>query len=353
MILDLKGRSIALVGGAGFIGHHLALEATRLGADVHVIDVLPNNNVRVGSARTNQHVGALYTALIRERLAALREAQVPLHVLDAREPELLAACLAQIKPDAIVHLAAVASASVTDHDPPASFDHGLKTLVNALEHARHHHCHFVYLSSSMVYGNFKGEVATEEDACEPIGLYGVLKRCGEQMVVGYGQVFHVPYTVVRPSALYGERCVARRVGQIYIEDALLGRPLTVKGDGREALDFTYIRDLLQGLVLCLTRWQAHNQVFNLTYGNARTLNDMIALVKGYFPAAAVNYEPREPLAPRRGTLSIDKARRILGYAPKYPLETGFVCYIKWYEELAQHYPEFFETPSQRHSRKQS
>ena len=68
----------------------------------------------------------------------------------------------------------------------------------------------------------------------------------EKLVIGYNQVFDVPYTIVRPSALYGERCVSRRVGQAFIENALSGKDLIVNGDGTDALDFTYINDFLDG-----------------------------------------------------------------------------------------------------------
>ena len=73
------------------------------------------------------------------------------------------------------------------------------------------------------------------------------KYAGEKIVISYGQVFDLPYTIVRPSALYGERCVSRRVGQAFIENALRNKDLTVNGDGSDALDFTYIADLVQGV----------------------------------------------------------------------------------------------------------
>ena len=87
----------------------------------------------------------------------------------------------------------------------------------------------------------------EDTACEPLGIYGALKFAGEKMVIAYNQVFGLPYTIVRPSALYGERCVSRRVGQIFIENALLGQEIVVNGDGSDGLDFTYIQDLVDGL----------------------------------------------------------------------------------------------------------
>ena len=85
-------------------------------------------------------------------------------------------------------------------------------------------------------------------------------------MIAYQQVFDLPYTIVRPSALYGPRCVSRRVGQIFIEEALAGRPLSIDGDGEERLDFTYIDDLVDGLCLAIGHPGARNQIFNLTYG---------------------------------------------------------------------------------------
>lgn len=72
----------------------------------------------------------------------------------------------------------------------------------------------------MVYGNFVEDKVNEDVKCNPIGIYGTLKLSGELLVKAYNQVFDLPYTIIRPSALYGERCVSRRVGQIFIENAI-------------------------------------------------------------------------------------------------------------------------------------
>src|SRR3546814_2209415 len=119
--------------------------------------------------------------------------------------------------------------------------------------ARSHKPHFIYFSSSMVYGNFDGNAVTEDRRCEPLGIYGALKYAGEKLVIAYNQVFDLPYTIIRPSALYGERCVSRRVGQAFVENALRGQDLTINGDGTDALDFTYIGDLVQGVVMAIDR----------------------------------------------------------------------------------------------------
>jgi nucleoside-diphosphate-sugar epimerase len=341
MTEGLKGRRIALIGGAGFIGHNLALELQRVGAEPHAIDGLQVNNLGAFSNASKDPNKALYVQLIYERLNAMRDANIPLHIVDARDYHALSRCLTEIRPEVIVQLAAIAHANRSNKDPFSTFDHSFRTLENALDIARDDGAHFIYFSSSMVYGNFEGEAVKEDRRCEPLGIYGALKFGGEKLVIAYNQVFGLPYTIVRPSALYGERCVSRRVGQAFIENALRGAPLSVNGDGSDALDFTYIGDLVQGLILCMAKPEGRNQVFNLTFGGARSLNQMAEIVKAELPGVVIKHQPRDQLMPERGTLSVDKARRFLGYEPKWPLEKGFARYIGWYKELAARHPDFF------------
>lgn len=343
-MIELRGRKIALIGGAGFIGHNLALTLARLGAEVHVVDSLQVNNLGAFSNSHDDQNKVLYLHLINERLRLLREQEVPLHVLDARDYHALTRCLGDIKPQVVVQLAAIAHANRSNKDPYSTFDHSFRTLENALDYARDTVERFIYFSSSMVYGNFDGEAVKEDRRCEPIGIYGALKYGGEKLVEAYGHVFNLPYVIVRPSALYGERCVSRRVGQAFIENVLRGRPLSVNGDGSDALDFTYVQDLIQGLVLCMSKEEARNQTFNLTYGDARTLKQMIDIVQLHFPGVEVKFQPRDALMPERGTLSVEKARRMLGYQPQYPLEKGFVQYLEWYKALAKEHQKFFGSP---------
>jgi nucleoside-diphosphate-sugar epimerase len=341
----LDGKRVALIGGAGFIGHNLALALHDAGADVHVADGLQVNNLGAFSNAVADPNKKLYLHIINERLRLLNEAGIPLHVIDARDYHVLSRTLSEIKPQVVVQLAAIAHANRSNKDPFSTFDHSLRTLENALDWSRGDDAveRFVYFSSSMVYGNFDGEAAKEDRHCEPMGIYGALKYGGERLVIAYNQVFKLPYTIVRPSALYGQRCVSRRVGQAFIENALRGLPLTVNGDGTDSLDFTYIGDLIQGLMLCISHPSAQNQTFNLTYGGARSLNRMIDIMRKEFPGVEVKYQLRDALMPERGTLSVDKARKLLGYEPAYPLERGFIEYIEWYKNLAKMKPGFFST----------
>jgi nucleoside-diphosphate-sugar epimerase len=330
----MNGKRIVLIGGAGFIGHNLALELKRQGAEVSVIDGLQVNNLLALHCSSYSNAERdLYLGIVNERMELLRAAEIPLHVEDARDYMRLSMLLGRIQPQVIVLLAAVAHASRSNKDPYHTFDHSFRTLENALDNAKNKVEHFIYFSSSMVYGNFETDTVSEEANCNPLGIYGALKFGGEKLVIAYNQVFNLPYTIVRPSALYGERCISRRVGQIFIENALRGQDLTIKGDGNECLDFTYIGDLVNGISRCIERPEAKNQIFNMTYGQGRSLNEMAGIIEEEFPGIKIQHLERDALMPERGTLSVDKARRLIGYEPQFPLEKGYRRYIEWYRGL--------------------
>ena len=331
----LQGRRIALIGGAGFIGHNLANELTSHGAEVHVIDSLQVNNLLTFATGSHDDKRDLNLKILHSRLELMQEAGVTLHPLDARDYHALSRTLSNVEPHVVVQLAAVAHANRSNKDPYSTFDHSFRTLENALDCSRGRAEHFVYFSSSMAYGNFKSQVVTEEHPLDPIGIYGALKLSGEKIVQAYQQVFDLPYTIIRPSALYGPRCVSRRVCQIFIENAVDGKPLRVQGDGHEFLDFTFIEDLVQGIRLTIEKPEARNEVFNLTYGSARTIRDLVDVVRHQEPSTQVEYVPRDKLMPFRGTLCVDKAKELLGYDPQNPIDIGVVKYLDWYRQLSE------------------
>jgi len=335
MTQSVKGMRIALIGGAGFIGHHLALYLKEKGADVFVIDGLSVNNLLYLHSTDLDIPGdrRLYVKMINSRLELLMNAGIPLHVEDARHYNELSQVLSKTKPQVVVVLAAVSHANRSDKNPFDTFDHSMRSLENALDYARVNKDHLIYFSSSMVYGHFPEDGVTEETPCNPIGIYGNLKLAGEQMVKAYNNVFDLPYTIVRPSALYGERCISRRVGQIFIENAVKGQDITIAGDGNDRLDFTYIKDLAVGIKKIIENKNAVNETFNLTYGEFRTIGEMAELIKEHFPEINIKYVPKDKLTPDRGTLLIDKARRLIGYNPECPLDKGYVDYINWYKQF--------------------
>ena len=185
----------------------------------------------------------------------------------------------------------------------------------------------------MVYGNFKGNSVDEETECNPLGIYGSLKFAGEKLINAYNQVFDLPFTIIRPSALYGRGCISRRVGQIFIEQALMGKDIEINGDGEEKLDFTSIDDLLEGYKCIIENKKSLNQIFNITYGQGRSILSLIEILKIHFPDLSVKHLERDKLVPKRGTLSTSKAQKLIGYVSKYNLEKGYTEYINWYKSF--------------------
>jgi nucleoside-diphosphate-sugar epimerase len=330
----MEGKKIVLIGGAGFIGHNLAIHLKSLGAHVTIIDSLQVNNLASFTNSSKNSVNrSLYLSILNERQQLLKNSGIELHIQDARDYHALSALILKLAPQVVIQLAAVSHANKSNKDPYSTFDHSFRTLENALDASRENVEHFIYFSSSMVYGNFKVESVQEDTPCNPIGIYGALKYGGEKLVIAYNQVFDLPYTIIRPSALYGERCVSRRVGQIFIENALSGREITIAGDGSDRLDFTYIKDLELGIELVVSRKEALNETFNLTFGDSKSLADMAEIMLKNFPDLELTYTERDKLMPDRGTLSIEKAKSLLGYNPQYPLEKGYVEYINWYKDF--------------------
>ena len=325
-------KKITILGGAGFIGHNLSISLIKKGYNCQVIDSLEVNNYKSKKHKKPSSL-KLYNEVLLERFRLLKKNKIKIHVMDLRSLKNFKNKILNFKPDVIIHLAAVSHASISNKDPKYTFDHSLNTLINSLEIARDLKSHLIYFSSSMVYGNFEGKKVNENFDCKPIGIYGNLKLAGEMMVKSYSHVFNFPYTIVRPSALYGERCVSRRVSQIFIENALNNKKIVINGSGREKLDFTYIEDLINGIDKIIKVKKSRNQIFNITFGEGRKILDLIKILKKNFPNISVEFKSWDKLTPKRGGLSIAKAKKLLKYKPKFNIKIGYQKYISWYKNF--------------------
>ena len=335
----MKNKKILLVGGCGFIGHNLAIHLKQKGANPIIIDSLAVNNV-LSFTDSDIKNKKLYSAILNNRIELLNDNKIKLIVQDARDYHAVSKIYKDVNPDIIIHLAAVSHANKSNKDPHNTFDHSFRTLENTLDFAKINKTHIIYMSSSMVYGNFDSEDVNEKRNCKPMGIYGTLKYSGELLVKAYSEVFDLPYTIIRPSALYGERCVSRRVGQIFIENAIQNLDITINGDGEEKLDFTYIEDLINGISLCCTNKNAINETFNLTFGKSKKINELIEELKKEFPNIKIFYKEREKFMPERGTLDISKAKKLIGYNPVNPIDKGYIKYITWYKNFWENIKHF-------------
>ena len=225
----LTGERVALVGGAGFIGHNLALGLRRYGVETLVVDNLMQNNLvdNVSSIDIDPFRRELNHSFLRQRFDMMREAGVVLRNADARSMTDLAEVLAQFAPTKIVHLSAISSALDARKVPGLCFDLQLITLRNVLEYTRLFPKgvdQVMFVSSSTVYGDFETPTVDENVRPKPYGIYANAKYMGERLVRTYNDQYGLGVTIVRPSALYGERCISRRVSQAFIENALMGKP---------------------------------------------------------------------------------------------------------------------------------
>ena len=150
-MIPLHDRRIVLIGGAGFIGHHLALRLAAGGASVTLVDGLCVNNLLHYETGDDLIVNrAMYRRMIGQRLDLLRAQGIPLHVLDARDLPALSSLLGEIEPHVVIHLAGMAHAARCNRDPQHAFEHTLRTLQNSITAGGPSLEHFVYFSSSMV-----------------------------------------------------------------------------------------------------------------------------------------------------------------------------------------------------------
>lgn len=331
----LDGQRIMLVGGAGFIGHHLALECRRKGAEVLVADNMQINNIVaiVSDAKLDATRRKLYTNFLLDRFELMRDAGVKIDNVDARQMTELTHSFNEFQPTKAVHLSAISSAVIANQVPGLAYDLQINTLRNLLELCRlkSSACDQVaFMSSSTVYGDFEGDSVDETVRPRPRGVYANGKYIGERMVREAKTLYDIDYTIVRPSALYGIRCVSGRVTQKFVENALMGRPLLLEGGGDGRLDFTNVDDLVEGITRGLALDGGRSRTFNITYGNARTIAELAAIVKSVVPSVRLEERPPAPEKPKRGTLEIGRAKEFLGFVPSRGLDTGYYDYCRWY-----------------------
>jgi nucleoside-diphosphate-sugar epimerase len=235
--------------------------------------------------------------------------------------------------DAIIHLASFPRQKVAAAHPIAATSVMMTGLMNLLEIARTYNIpRFVYVSSSMVYGDFEHDI-TEDAVCSPQGIYGILKLTGECLVEDHARRHGFESVIVRPSAVYGELDVEDRVISKFMLAALRNQTLKVSGPD-EALDFTHVSDAAHGIVLAATVPAAADKIFNITRSapHTFTLAEAAEIIVGLAGQGQIEIHDRDLNFPRRGRLNIDAARSVLGYDPQINVEHGFAIYMQWFTE---------------------
>lgn len=310
-----------VTGGAGFIGHNVVRILEQQGHECIVIDTCTD----YGFIPREE-----LTYLINERS---KRFNARIRSIDIREGQFVDTIFKTYKPDVVIHMASFPRQKVVEQNPLLASEVMSTGLVNLLEKSKQYAVKkFVYISSSMVYGDFTADVL-EAHVCRPQGQYGIMKLMGEKLVEDYHRLGAFDYTIIRPSAVYGEWDVEDRVVSKFMTMAMRGETLKVKG-ADEVLDFTYVEDTAQGIVLAATNDRANGQVYNITRSDERqyTLKDAAELAIRIAGRGDLIVADRDLSFPKRGRLSIMKAQRDLGYTPQVGVEEGFQRYYDWYSK---------------------
>jgi len=230
--------------------------------------------------------------------------------------------------DTVIHTASFPRQKVVNSDPVVGSRVMSEGLLNLLEAAKRHSVQrFVYISSSMVYGDFADGVREHHD-CRPQGQYGIMKLAGEWLVRDYTRSCGLPHTIIRPSAVYGPLDVEDRVVSRYLLTAMRGGVLRVNGPN-ETLDFTYVDDVAQGIALAALSGSAVNNTYNVTRGHSRSLLEAAQLIVQIVGTGTIEIGTRDQDFPSRGALNIDAARTDFDFFPTVDIEEGFQAYHEW------------------------
>ena len=215
-----------------------------------------------------------------------------------------------------------------DKDPIVGIPKVINTTTNLLWHAEKFGVRkFVYVSSSMVYGDFVD--GTKEDAkTKPKNIYGEAKLARERLVKLFSKRDGLNYNIIRPSGVYGPGDMPDRVVSKFFENAMQGKAITLH-NGANKVDFTYRQDAARGIIMAALSSVA-NVSFNITAGNAtslKTLAEKIIDITG--SNSDVDDIGNHKLYPLRGTLDISRAKDLIGYQPEFTLDEGLESYYDW------------------------
>lgn len=307
-----------ITGGLGFIGTKIIEKLSNEGNEITVVD----NKDTYGIITTEGLDG-----LIKWRTRNWDNSKVQIINGDLLERDV---CLKAFrhKPEVVIHLATYPRAKVVDNDPIAGIPKVIDTTTNLLWHSSKFGAKkFVYVSSSMVYGDFKD--GTREDSnTKPQNIYGEAKLTGERLTKLFAKRDGLNYVIVRPSGVYGPGDLPDRVVSKFFDKAMKDQTIELH-NGENKVDFTYRQDAAYGIIKAAESDVA-NTSFNITAGNAtslRTLAETIIDITG--SKSEVQDVGMHKLYPMRGTLDISRAKDLLEYEPQFTLRQGLQSYYDW------------------------
>jgi UDP-glucuronate 4-epimerase len=328
---------ILLTGAAGFIGMHTSLRLLARGDQV------------VGVDNLNDY----YDVTLKEaRLARLTSHQAfSFHKLSVEDRQGMAELFAREKPQRVIHLAAQAGVRYSLTNPHAYIDANLQGFTNVLEGCRHNGVeHLAYASSSSVYGgNTKLPFSEHDNIDHPVSLYAATKKANELMAHTYSHLFRLPTTGLRFFTVYGPWGRPDMALFLFTKAILEGKPIDVFNHGQMVRDFTYIDDIVEGVIRVIDKPATPNpafdaanpdpatsnapyRVFNIGNNQPTPLMDYItALETALGKTAQKNFLPMQPGDVPATAANTDELDAWVGFKPNTPVVEGVVKFVQWYQ----------------------
>ncbi|WP_088310979.1 GDP-mannose 4,6-dehydratase [Novosphingobium sp. B 225] len=326
---------VLVTGVAGFIGYTLSQRLLARGDEV------------VGIDNVNDYY---QVSLKRDRVAGLVAAggnRFSFHEVDFADNAALTKALDGIQIDRVVHLGAQAGVRYSIENPHAYVQSNLVGHVNLLELSRHRGVeHMVYASSSSVYGgNTKLPFAVEDRCDHPVSLYAATKKADELMSETYAHLYRLPLTGLRFFTVYGPWGRPDMMMWIFTKAILAGKPIPVFNQGEMYRDFTYVDDIVSGVIACLDNPPPDDglekaggslkphRLYNIGNNKSEHLMKVVGLLEQECGRKAeIDFQPMQPGDVPATYADITAIQNDLGYAPTTSIEVGVPNFVRWYKE---------------------
>lgn len=326
---------VLVTGAAGFIGYHLCKALLERGEEVMGIDCI-NDYYDVGL----KHARLAQLGIVVDNASGISLMQSGKHLsfrfsqTDISDYDGLSGIWSDFRPDVVVNLAAQAGVRYSLENPHAYIKSNIEGFLNILECCRHMPVkHLVYASSSSVYGdNAKVPFEESDEVKDQASIYAVTKRTDELMAMVYHKLYGVHATGLRFFTVYGPWGRPDMAPMLFADAIMHGRSIKVFNHGNLSRDFTYIDDIIEGVVKVISRPDGDAAVYNIGHGSPVNLMEFIATLEQCIGKEAVKeYTDMQPGDVHTTYASVEKLREDFGYEAATPLKDGIVEFVQWFK----------------------
>ena len=329
---------ILITGISGFIGFHTAEALAAAGHHVAGIDNL------------NDYYD---TRLKEARFKRLKDGGITVHVADLKDHDQTMAIFREEKPDLVINLAAQAGVRYSIENPLAYLDSNLAGFMNVLEGCRHHDVkHLIYASSSSVYGANHTYPFSEDDTVDhPVSLYAATKKANEALAHSYAHLYGLPTTGLRFFTVYGPWGRPDMAYFSFTRKILAGEPIPIFNHGKMQRDFTYIDDIVKGIIGLIDKpaesnpeWDPKNpdpasslapwRLYNIGNNTPTELEHFISVLEDSIGVKAIrDYQPMQAGDVVRTAANITALQNRTGFTPSTSIEDGLPQFVEWYKRF--------------------